>query len=145
MNMFTKSGKSWKMPEHQEPYTRRNMYLRSDIGFILTNDTSCCLYGNDGTSQYSPKVLEYLKSTVRKVRLYLCTKYRYYALASTCEVQYLYYLRTVMFRQEEYLKTTTRSTVRNDTYLPRRSVVPVVYEILICRDGHDYQSFMGYC
>ena len=27
------------MPEHQEPYTGRNMYLRSDIGFILTKRT----------------------------------------------------------------------------------------------------------
>ena len=32
--MFTKSGMSWKMPEHQEPYTGRNMYLRSDIYMI---------------------------------------------------------------------------------------------------------------
>ena len=59
---------------------------------ILTHETEpVCLYGKDGTSEYSPNVLEYLKSTVRKVQLYLCTKYRYYALASTCEVQYLYY------------------------------------------------------
>ena len=50
-----------------------------------------CLYGKDGTIEYSPNVLEYLKRTVRKVQLYLCTKYRYYALASTCEVQYPYY------------------------------------------------------
>ena len=50
---------------------RAEYVLALDIGFMHTNDTSCVygirVHGNDETSEYSPKVLEYLKNTVGKV------------------------------------------------------------------------------
>ena len=59
---------------------RTECVLALDIGFMHTNDTSCVygirVHGHDGTSEYSPKVLEYLKSTVRKVQLVLVHKVR---------------------------------------------------------------------
>jgi hypothetical protein len=47
---------------------RTEYVLALDIGFMHTNDTSCVygirVHGHDKTSEYSPKVLEYLKNTV---------------------------------------------------------------------------------
>ena len=94
-----------------------------------------CYMENTEQESTHPKYWSTSRVRLGKYNWYLCTKYGYYALASTCKVQYSYYLRTVMFRQEKYLKNTTGSTLRHDTYLPRRSVVPVVYGIRL-----EYQS-----
>ena len=68
---------------------RTEYVLVLDIGFIHTNDTSCVygirVHGHDGTSEYSLKVLDYLKNTVGESMkdLYLFPRYGYWALAST--------------------------------------------------------------
>ena len=119
------------MPEHQDPYyTGRNMYLRSLQDSYSRNGTRVFIWKRRNKrvlTQRTGVPQEYGQEStivlVHKVRVLRTCQYM--------QVQYPYYSRTVMVRQEEYLKTTTGSTVRNDTYLPRRSVVPVVYEILL--------------